>query len=160
MQTRHLPRQDGMCGGSGERGRALKRQGDSMQGSYSCTSARRSGIYSSNALISTLTLGTTTRPQSPLATPLQQHFPPNLTSAGECPLFPVCPSPPFKFPGLVPSTNDGLSGCFLSSFRTSPPMCGDFEPLPELPSVFPADTGQIDNAHFTAVAPGSPWECL
>ena len=84
MQTRHLPRQDGMCGGSGERGRALKRQGDSMQGSYSCTSARRSGIYSSNALISTLALGTTTRPQSPPAAPPQQHCPPNLENAHCC----------------------------------------------------------------------------
>ena len=51
-----------------------------MQGSYSCASARRSGNHSSNAPISTLALGTTTRPQSPPAAPPQQHCPPNSTS--------------------------------------------------------------------------------
>ena len=55
-----------------------------MQGSYSCASARRSGVYSSNALISTLTLNTTTSPQSPLAAPPQQHCPPNLENAHCC----------------------------------------------------------------------------
>ena len=36
-------------------------------------------------------------------------------------------------------------------------MCGNFEPLPVFPSVFPAAIGQIDNAPYTAAVLASPW---